>query len=362
MMRADMEAATGIQAGSLSFSSSFIVILEHKANVVNILEMTCRSCKLFSEKGTHWQKLANFAGQTKKMEKIHTNSLKAWTLAARPKTLTAAAIPVMIGCALAYIYGHFQAVPAILCFLFAFLMQIDSNFINDLYDFLKGSDREDRLGPERACAQGWITLKAMKTGIAVTTGLAALVGMCLLYYSGWEMIPVGAACILFAFLYTTGPYPLAYHGWGDVLVLLFFGFVPVGCTYYVMAHDWNTSVSFASLASGLVIDTLLMVNNFRDRQQDAASGKRTVVVRFGARTGIVLYFLLGLLACWSCFYFIFLGKLFAVLLPQFYLLPHIFTTVRMAKINHGKELNRLLGETSRNMFLFGVLFTVGLIL
>lgn len=296
------------------------------------------------------------------MDSIQTNSFKAWILAIRPKTLTAASIPVMLGCALAYVYGYFQLIPAILCFLFAFLMQIDANFINDLYDFLKGTDREDRLGPERACAQGWITLRAMKAGIIITTLGAAVVGLCLLGYGGWEMIPVGVACIVFAFLYTAGPYPLAYHGWGDVLVLIFFGFVPVGCTFYVMAHGWNQSVTFASIACGLVIDTLLMVNNYRDREQDAVSGKRTLVVRLGARAGLILYFLLGLSACWCCFHFITIGKIYAALLPQVYLIPHILTTQRMARINRGKALNQILGETSRNMLIFGMLLTLGLIL
>ena len=259
---------------------------------------------------------------------IKPNSFQAWLLAMRPKTLTGAAIPVLLGCALAYIFGKFQPVPALLCFLFAFLMQTDANFINDLYDYLKGTDREDRLGPERACAQGWITPAGMKRGIAVTTL----------------------------------PYPLAYHGWGDVLVLIFFGFVPVGCTFYVMAHSWNTAVFVVSLACGLIIDTLLMVNNFRDREQDAVSGKRTLVVRFGARTGLLLYFLLGMAACWLCFYFIWLGKIYAVLLPQLYLIPHILTTQKMARIGKGKALNRILGETSRNMLLFGLLLALGLIL
>lgn len=293
---------------------------------------------------------------------VKQNSTKAWLLASRPKTLTAASIPVMLGCALASMYGHFQLIPAILCFLFAFLMQIDANFINDLYDYLKGTDREDRLGPERACAQGWISPSGMKNGIVITTFLAALDGLCLLWYGGWEMIPVGIACIIFAFLYTTGPYPLAYHGWGDVLVLVFFGFVPVGCTFYIMAHSWNTSVTMASLACGLVIDTLLMVNNFRDREQDAISGKKTIVVRLGARAGLILYFLLGLAACWSCFYFVSEGRLWATILPQIYLLLHIFTTVKMARINRGKELNAILGETSRNMLLFGILLTAGLLI
>ncbi len=296
------------------------------------------------------------------MNIIETNSLKAWILAIRPKTLTAASIPVMIGCTLAYVYGYFQFTPALLCFLFAFLMQIDANFINDLYDFLKGTDREDRLGPERACAQGWITTKAMKVGIILTTLASGIVGLSLLYYGGIEMIPVGIACILFAFLYTAGPYPLAYHGWGDALVLIFFGIVPVGCTFYVMAHEWNTAVTLASIACGLVIDTLLMVNNFRDREQDTLSGKRTLVVRLGARAGLILYFLLGMVACWCCVYFIMIGKIYAALLPQIYLIPHILTTQRMAKINRGKQLNSILGETSRNMLLFGMLLTLGLVL
>lgn len=296
------------------------------------------------------------------METVQINSIKAWLLAARPKTLAGAATPVLLGCALAYANGWFQPVPALLCFLFAFLMQIDANFINDFFDYLKGSDREDRLGPERACAQGWITLDAMKKGIALTTMTACVVGFCLLFYSGLEMIPVGVLCILFAFLYTAGPYPLAYHGWGDVLVIIFFGFVPVGCTYYVMCHDWTWDVTITSLACGLIIDTLLMVNNYRDRDQDAKSGKKTIVVRLGAKAGQRLYLFLGLAAAWLCLLFIANGHIGAALLPQIYIVPHFKTWQRMVKINRGKELNSILGETSRNMLLFGVLLALGLML
>ena len=140
-------------------------------------------------------------------------------LAARPKTLTGAAVPVMLGCALAASDGDFHLLPAVLCLLFAFLMQIDANLINDLWDYLKGSDGKDRLGPERACAQGWITPRAMRRGIALTTAAACITGCGLLFYGGWWLIAVGALCVVFAFLYTAGPYPLAYHGWGDLLVL-----------------------------------------------------------------------------------------------------------------------------------------------
>ena len=296
------------------------------------------------------------------METVKTNSIKAWLLAARPKTLAGAAVPVMLGCALAAADGWFQIVPAILCFLFAFLMQIDANFINDFFDYLKGSDREDRLGPERACAQGWITLEVMKRGIALTTMLACVVGALLLFYSGAEMIPVGLLCILFAFLYTAGPYPLAYHGWGDVLVIVFFGFVPVECTYYVMCHDWTWNVTIASVVCGMIIDTLLMVNNYRDREQDALSGKKTLVVRWGAATGRMLYLFLGLAAAWLCLLFAVSGHIWAAILPQIYILPHFLTWQRMVKINKGKELNIILGETSRNMLLFRILLTLGLIL
>ena len=186
-------------------------------------------------------------------KEIRTDSLRAWLLAARPKTLTGAAVPVMLGCGLAAADGGFVLLPAVLCFAFAFLMQIDANLINDLWDYLKGSDGEDRLGPERACAQGWITPKSMRLGIAATTLAACAAGCGLIAYGGWWLIAVGAACVLFAFLYTAGPYPLAYHGWGDMLVLLFFGFVPVGCTYYVLCGGWTWQVAVVAAACGLVM-------------------------------------------------------------------------------------------------------------
>lgn len=296
------------------------------------------------------------------MENVKTNSIKAWVLAARPKTLAAAATPVLLGCSLAASDGWLQFIPALLCFLFAFTMQIDANFINDFFDFLKGSDREDRLGPERACAQGWITLNAMKHGIASATILSCIWGVLILFFSGLEMIPVGLLCILFAFLYTAGPYPLAYHGWGDVLVIVFFGFVPVGCTYYTMCHDWTWSVTIACLASGLVSDLLLMLNNYRDREQDKISGKRTLVVRFGAKAGRWMYLALGLIACLLCLLFVITGQLWAAILPQLFLVPHLNTWQHMVKINKGKELNKVLGETARNIALFGVLLSLGLIL
>ena len=176
------------------------------------------------------------------------------------------------------------------------------------------------------------------------------------------MIIIGALCVLFAFLYTTGPYPLSYNGWGDVLVIIFFGFVPVGGTYYVQALTWTPDVTIASIICGLVIDTLLVVNNYRDREADARSGKRTVIVRFGEKFGRYFYLLLGISASLLCLYFLREGHIYAALLPQFYLVPHVLTWRRMVKIHSGKKLNSILGETSRNMLFMGILLAIGMIL
>ena len=150
---------------------------------------------------------------------VTTNSFKAWFLAARPKTLTGAAVPVMIGIAAAIAqYGDTVRVgAAVLCMLFALVMQIDANFINDYFDFMKGTDDEKRLGPKRACAQGWITAAAMRLGLLYTTLLACAIGLPLIYYGGWEMILIGVACVVFCFLYTIS---FSYIGLGDVLLFV----------------------------------------------------------------------------------------------------------------------------------------------
>ena len=182
---------------------------------------------------------------------MKTNSLRAWFVAVRPYSFGAASIPVAVASALAYTDGSFHWLPALLCWLFALSMQCTANLVNDLWDFLKGADRPDRLGPDRAFAKGYITLPAMKAGIAAFTLLSCAIGSGLLWYGGWWMIPVGLACVVFAFFYTAGPYPLAYHGLGDVAVVLFFGVVPVGFTYYLLTGTWTWETTTAALACGL---------------------------------------------------------------------------------------------------------------
>ena len=297
---------------------------------------------------------------------IKQDSLKAWILAARPKTLSGAAVPVMIGVALAWTdakeYGDdvFSYAAAVLCLLFAFIMQIDANFINDFFDYVRGNDDAgSRLGPLRACTQGWVNIESMKRAIASTTCLACLVGLPLVWFGGWEMVLVGMLCVLFCFLYTTH---LSYWGLGDVLVLVFFGIVPVCCTYYVQLHTVTWQVFAASVACGLVIDGLLIVNNYRDRYNDQRDGKNTLVVKIGADATEWLYLLLGVVACLVGLVFWANGHVLAFVLPFIYLLLHVFTWLKMRRINFGRQLNECLGETARNMFVYGICVALGLLL
>ena len=298
--------------------------------------------------------------------KIKTDSVQAWLLAARPKTLSGAAVPVMIGVALAWVDafqyedGVFSWTAALLCLLFSFAMQIDANFINDFFDFAKGNDDvETRLGPRRACAQGWVKLDSMKKAIAFTTCLACVIGLPLAYYGGLEMILVGIFCVIFAFLYTTF---FSYLGLGDLLVLVFFGIVPVCCSYYVQLHVVTAEVFLASIACGLVIDALLIVNNFRDRDNDRLAEKNTIIVRLGPKAGLQLYVGVGVAAIILGGTFWMNGHILASLLPLLYLVLHLFTYLKMKRIYQGKALNLILGETARNIFIYGVLVSVGLLL
>ena len=297
---------------------------------------------------------------------MKTNSLKAWFLAARPKTLTGAAVPVMIGVSLAWVdakqYGDdtFQWLAAVLCFLFSFVMQIDANFINDFFDFANGTDDiETRLGPRRACAQGWVTLDAMKRAIAITTCLACIIGLPLVWFGGLEMILIGMICVVFCFLYTTH---FSYMGFGDLLVLVFFGIVPVCISYYLHLHTVTWQVFLASIACGMVIDALLIVNNFRDRDQDREAGKNTIIVRLGAESGLQLYLAVGIGAMILGGTFWMNGHPLAFFLPFIYFVLHVFTYLKIKRIEKGKALNLCLGETARNIFIYGICVSLGILL
>lgn len=293
---------------------------------------------------------------------ISLNSPKAWFLAARPKTLAGAAVPVMIGLVLACSEtgaASLRVLPAVLCFLFAFVMQIDANFVNDYYDFKRGNDDATRLGPRRACAQGWVSPRAMVRAIVLTTAFACAVGLPLVCYGGWAMVLVGVLCVLFCFLYTTC---LSYLGLGDVLVLLFFGLVPVSLTCYLQTLTITPRTVAAALACGFAIDTLLLVNNYRDIDNDRRAGKRTLVVMLGARGGRLLYLLSGVMAIVLGCAALLDSHPSAFVLPLFYLVLHCRTYRHMVRINKGKALNLILGETARNIFVYGLLMSAALLI
>lgn len=288
--------------------------------------------------------------------------MRHWLLAARPKTLTAAVVPVVIGTALAASDAGRVLWPyALLALTGAVLIQIATNLVNDAIDFRKGTDSADRVGPMRVTASGLIEHRRVMTGAWVCFAGAALAGIPLLIRGGWPLLAIGLTSIAAGYVYTGGPYPLAYHGLGEVFVILFFGFVAVGGTYYLQTLRWNSDAAVAGLAAGLLSTGLLAVNNLRDREGDARSRKRTLAVRFGdrfARAEIAVCALVPLLlgAWWWT-----RGERIAALLPLV-LLPLAITILRSARRDGGPGLNATLAKAAALQAGYGILFSAGVIL
>ena len=224
---------------------------------------------------------------------------QVWLSAARPRTLPAAVAPVLVGSALAWRAEKFDERAALICLVFALLIQIGTNFANDYFDFRHGADTAERIGPRRAVAAGWVTPAAMQRAMGGVFGAAFLVGLALLAWGGWWLLGIGVACIGCGIAYTGGPYPLGYHGLGDIFVFLFFGLVAVGTTFYVQAGTVTAEAVIAAVAIGALTTNILVVNNYRDVETDRVAGKRTLVVRFGrhfARTQFALAHAIALTA------------------------------------------------------------------
>lgn len=330
----------------------------------------------------------------KNNDTIRPGSRRAWFLASRPKTLTGAVAPVLVGGALAWriafapafiesanlyeahpnfdIYLQQKAVlfaiPLVCCLLFAIFMQVAANFVNDYYDCIRGTDRSDRIGPQRACQQGWIKPRSMLIATVIAILLASCIGGFLaLWNMQWELIAVGIACILFCILYTTH---LSYMGLGDLLVVLFFGIVPVFFTYYVITGGQHSTPLFLlALAQGIMTDTLLLVNNYRDRHQDYESGKKTIVVRLAAMFGdskartisLTLYWLFGTTAIALAASALSILQCSAAIFLVIPFLMHCHTSLRISHTD-GKALNGILTSTARNIFIFGIVTAAILLL
>lgn len=208
---------------------------------------------------------------------------KVWLEAARPKTLPAAIVPVLVATAFAHAHGAADLFKAGVCLAFALLVQIGTNFANDYFDFRHGADTAERVGPRRAVAAGLVAPRTMLVATAAVLGLAFAVGLVLVRAGGWVLLPIGLVSIVCAIAYTGGPFPLGYNGLGDVFVFIFFGLVAVGVTFFVQAGAPGTDVMLAAAAIGLLAANILVANNYRDAETDARAGKRTLVVRFGKR-------------------------------------------------------------------------------
>ncbi len=286
-----------------------------------------------------------------------------WLQAARPKTLPAGAAPVVMGTAMAAAAGGLH-VPAALCALVgALLIQVGTNYANDYYDFIKGTDTEARVGPTRATAAGLVTPQQMRTAMVLVLMLALLPGAYLIYRGGWPILAVGLLSIVFAVGYTGGPFPLAYLGLGDVFVLFFFGPVAVGGTYYVQTLTLPPEVIVAGLAPGLISTAILTVNNLRDLEGDRTAGKNTLAVRFGAAFARMEFLGALLLACLAVPLALALWRTehWPVLLAAITLLP-ASPVVRTVYTQHGAPLNEALAGTGKLVVIFAVLFSIGWLL
>ncbi len=288
---------------------------------------------------------------------------RAWLLAARPKTLPAALAPVLVGTALAFHDGAFAPLPALAALLGALLLQIGSNFANDYFDFFKGADTHERLGPVRVTASGLISPGQLRWGMVAVFGLAALDGLYLIQVGGWPILAVGVASILAALLYTGGPFPFGYYGLGDLFVFIFFGLVAVCGTYYVQALTLTGPVVLAAVPPGLLITAILVVNNLRDIETDAKAGKRTLAVMLG-RDGTRAEYRLLLALAYILPLALWLGYDYSllVLLPWL-TMPLALKLLREVLIKvDGPALNAALAGTARLSLLFSLLLAAGLAL
>ncbi|WP_320170658.1 1,4-dihydroxy-2-naphthoate polyprenyltransferase [Maridesulfovibrio sp.] len=288
--------------------------------------------------------------------------LKSWFLAIRPKTLSAAICPVLVGTSLAVQDDTFKFIPAFLCLLFALLIQIGTNFANDYYDFIKGADTEERQGPKRVTASGLISLKKMKIMTAAVFLLAFVVGFGLVPYGGWKLLVVGIISIALGYGYTAGPFPLAYLGLGEIFVMIFFGWVAVGFTYMVQAGGFNFTVLLAGTAVGALSTNLLVVNNLRDVDTDTKADKRTLAVRFGRKFTANEYRTWFALAVVCTIVMAMILKSFLLLLPLVVVPFGMKLCVKIGNPQTGPVYIAMLGQTSLIMVLYCILMSLSLIL
>ena len=289
------------------------------------------------------------------------SQLQIWLLAARPKTLPAAAAPVVVGTSVAIGEQVFSFWPALVALLGALMIQIGTNFANDVFDFKKGIDTSERLGPLRVTQAGLLTPHQVMIGMWVAFGLASLAGLYLIWVGGWPIVVIGMLSIISGIIYTGGPFPIGYKGLGDLFVFIFFGLVAVCGTYYVQAGSVSAAAVWTSIPMGLLATAILVVNNLRDIDTDREAGKKTLAVRLGVR-GTQMEYLLLLLGSYAVP--LLMGLLGVA--PLWVLLvwlskPLAVSLWRQIQYEKGRALNKALAGTARLELVYALLFSVGMI-
>lgn len=291
------------------------------------------------------------------------SKLRLWIEAARPQTLAAALVPVLVGASLAYQADALNLVNTTVALICAFLIQIGTNFANDYFDFVKGSDTDERIGFRRATAAGLIPPKTMLNATIMMMALAFFLGLYLVWSAGLVVLWIGLLSLLFGILYTGGPFPLGYNGLGDIFVFIFFGIVAVMTTYYVNALEWSEASFWVSLAVGALCVNILVVNNLRDVEQDNKSGKKTLGVLFGETALKVEYLAMMLLAfAIPPHFYVQLDHNIWILLPLISLPLAAYYIYRIWTETDKAQLNPMLEKTAQFMVIFGFLFSAGIIL
>ena len=285
----------------------------------------------------------------------------AWVLAARPATLTAAATPVVVGTAVALHAGEAQAGPAAAAMLGALALQVGANLANDVFDFRRGADTADRIGPPRVTQLGILSERQVIGGLIVAFGVATLAGIYLIAVAGWPVAAAGIAAMLAALAYTGGPWPFGYHGLGDVFVFIFFGLVAVVGTYYVQAGETSFAAVATALPVGCTVTAILMVNNIRDIETDEAAGKRTLAVMIGRQPARWLFVATVAAAYLSAAALAPIDGFGAWTLLSWLSIPLAVSPVRAVMTStDGPTLNSALRATARLHLALGVLLAIGL--
>jgi len=288
--------------------------------------------------------------------------MKNWLLAVRVKTLPAAISPVILGSALAFHDGSFYLLICAMTLLAAVLIQIGTNFANDVFDFQKGTDREDRKGPLRVTHTGLISPEKMIRAMWLTFALAICLGFYLAWIGGWPIVWIGLLSIAAGILYTGGPYPLGYHGWGDVFVFIFFGLIAVSGTYYLQIGVISNLSIWMGAVMGMLSTAILVVNNLRDADTDKLSGKRTLAVRMGKYFSKIQYSLLMILPFILPIYLWWISETELSLLLTVFSIPLSFHLIKQIFSLTGSDLNLVLHRTARFLFIFTVLLSIGLVI